>query len=306
MFKIQHSDPAVLYPDFLSKSDYYDTDSHINALGSLKVISNVLNEFGYPNLPEPDLDDVLFHADLTRMMGDDKKEKVKKFKGFTGLPKSLLGKGNPIFESYTLNHALGSNTGALIFRFNPYALFNRRIILFGDSFFSNRLDVYQNIFSEVVFFRVPYILEDVVKALEPDIVLTGNTERYLYNVPNSNKPRPWFMNYISKKYDTNKISERDREGLNSLFSGKDSSSYKKKFGSRLTNLPRDPSKLVNLNESHIKNNADFRFIRDMAINLQETDIGAAYYLLTLAHTVRPDGPFTKKKMIQFRNESYSK
>lgn len=226
IFSNRHVHPSVFYPK-LSITDYFLSDTHINVIGTLKLINNILLDFGYSSLPRPILENKNFIGDLGKMIGKNNGEEVETIKGFHGLPIESI-------DMYSLYPSLKSNAGQVIFRFNPNAIHNRRLVLFGTSSFSDRIDVYQYVFSEVIFFRSSYILDDVVRTLEPDIVLTGNAERHLYNVPNANKSKPWFLNYISNKYDSKLVTERAREAFTALFSGRESKEYIDMFGSRLS------------------------------------------------------------------------
>ena len=209
--------PEVIYPQ-LGVEDYHLHDTHINDIGSFKVVSKVLEDIGYPLLPEPNYLNKKKHGDLMKMLGNDSLENIKVINGFKKMP----------FEpkEYNLNSALKGNTGDIKFLFNKDSLYNRRLVLFGDSFFEFSLRVYSLIFNEVIYLRNPYILDDIVRILQPDIVFTANTERYLFSVPDSERDKPWFMNYFSKKFNSNLLGEEDRRAFESIFSGRHSKLYK--------------------------------------------------------------------------------
>lgn len=211
----------VIYPH-LNTEDYHLHDTHINDVGSFKVVSEVMETLNYPSLPEPLFIDTQKSGDLMKMLGRDDLENVKIINGFAGLPFEPL--------EFTLGAALKGNTGDMKILFNPKALHNSRLILFGDSFFEFGLKVYSLLFTEVIYLRKPYILDDVVKILEPDIVLTANTERYLYNVPDCHKDTPWFMNYLNKRFNSELLSNVDRKAFEAMFSNKRSKLYKDFFG----------------------------------------------------------------------------
>ncbi len=218
----------VAYPK-LSVEDYHLHDTHINDVGSFKVISKVLQMLNYPSLPLPLFINAKKNGDLMKMLGRDDTENIKIINGFTGLLFKPL--------EFNLGAALKGNTGDVKILFNPKALYNSRLMLFGDSFFEFTLRVYSSLFTEVIYFRKPYILDDVVKILKPDIVLTANTERYLCSVPNCHKDTPWFMNYLNKRFNGELLSNADREAFEAMFSGKGSKLYKKKFGDLLRSRP---------------------------------------------------------------------
>ena len=273
IFSDKHHHPQVLYPTILPE-DYLLEDSHLNASGVLKVIEQVMKEFGYPELPKPIYGHTDLVGDLRNMLGGDSLEEIQSLKGLSGLPKNRV-------QHFSTASGLEGNTGHLYFFFNPYALYNRRLVLFGDSFFQRRFDIFKRIFSEVVYFRNPYILDDVVKVLEPDIVLTGNAERYLWHVPDCDNAKPWFMNYISNRYDSKKVPESSIKAFTALFSGKNSRAYKNMFGKKLTDLPRDIEKLSMLSENDIKTSADISFIKVMADYYEKEHPGVAHYLISL-------------------------
>lgn len=294
MFSDEHKHPDVLYADFLNESDYYKTDSHINDFGTLKVVNKVLQEFGYPRLPEALFENRDMHTDLKKMIGDNSKDNVESIIGLKNLPKTTI-------EKFAIaKEVLGGNTGEFKFRFNPYALHNKRVILFGDSFFSNQLNVYQYIFSEVFYFRVPYIIDDIMRILEPDITLTANTERYLFNVPSVNKPKPWFMNYINNRFDSKSIPDSTIDAFTALFSGRSSSAYLDRFGRRLVSLPRDQDSLSKLDISDITSSNEVNYLRDYAVGIEKNNLELAYYLMSLAHQARPNGKLIEKKLLSYK------
>lgn len=213
--------PDVLYPK-LNIEDYHLQDTHINDAGSFKVISMVLETLGYPALPKPIFIDDKKLGDLTIMLGGNNFENIKVISGFTDM----------LFEpkEFTFGSALKGNTGDIKILVNSKALYKRRLVLFGDSFFEFSLRVYSGLFNEVIYLRKPYIIDDIVRILEPAVVLTANTERYLYNVPNCNKDKPWFMNYLGRKFKNELFVDESRIAFEAMFSGKESKAYKETFG----------------------------------------------------------------------------
>ncbi|MGO2278644.1 MAG: hypothetical protein ACTH5U_07505, partial [Pseudomonadales bacterium] len=179
---------------------------------SYKVILQVLKVLGYSDLPNPLFTNDKKRGDLMKMLGRNDLEDIKKIIGFTDLPFELL--------EFNLDTALKGNTGDIKILFHPDAFYNQRLVLFGDSFFEFGLKVYSLLFSEVIYFRKPYILDDIVKILEPDIVLTSNTERYLYNVSDCHRDKPWFINYISKRFNSELLDDTDRKAFEVIFSGR--------------------------------------------------------------------------------------
>lgn len=223
------------------------------------------------------------------------RERVSTLKGFEGIPSARV-------ESYSLDSYLKNTNGQMSFKFNPNAWFNKRLVLFGTSSFNTRLDVYQCLFTEVIFIRSPYIIEEMVLALEPDVVLTSNAERHLYNVPNSQNDTPWFLKYITPNFDSSLIPKTDYIAWKALFSRKESSLYIDRFGKRLSGLPRNLDKLKKINQSDINSIADVFFLRDMAIHIEKTDLELAKHLMGLAHQARPEGKLIKSKLESYMSK----
>ena len=293
IFSNKHSKENVYYPD-LSTVDYFLQDTHINIIGTIKLLRGVLNHLHYGKLPKELLSHSYKIGDLGHMANINTHEKVSILKGFEGIPV-------PNVESYSLDTYLENTNGQMSFKFNTNALFNERLVLFGTRSFNTRLEVYQSLFSEVIFIRCPYILEEIVSVLEPDIVLSSNAERHLFNVPIYKESTPWFLNYISPNFDSKSIPRDDWLAFRALFSGRESTQYKERFGKRLSHLPRELNNLEKITISDISSTADVFFLRDMAISLEKSNLDLAIYFMSLAHEARPEGKLIKSKLDRYKN-----
>lgn len=214
LFSKAHEHSAVFYPK-LKNSDFHKEDTHCNIYGDLKIIFVILSEF-FPQIPLPNP----FLKNTTRNL--DLAQKIHE--NYTGTQvQVLVGFNNIITKSSkacSLDNALTGASGNIIYKKNPHAYYNKRILLFGDSCFQQiMLNVFVSLFKEVLFFRNPYIMEDIVQSYEPDLVLSANAERYLIAVPDSRHPIPWFMHYLSKhKFNNSNIDDKTFHMLLDLFS----------------------------------------------------------------------------------------
>lgn len=120
------------------------------------------------------------------------------FESFENLPAAIITLSN--------SEALAGNSGKIIFKYNPLAPRKKRVLLFGDSFFVGLLNIISSLYEEVIFLRSAYVLEDVANALSPDIIFTGNAERYLVNTPSCLSGSPFFLNFISSLYSPENLS----------------------------------------------------------------------------------------------------
>jgi hypothetical protein len=87
-----------------------------------------------------------------------------------------------------------SNDGLAELYFNKNAITNWRVVVFGDSFSRLHSLFLSKIFQDVAFFRTRYYHQDIVDMAKPDVVLTGNAERYL-SVVDKDENAPNFFLY---------------------------------------------------------------------------------------------------------------
>ncbi|WP_182026033.1 hypothetical protein [Vibrio rotiferianus] len=295
IFQKCHEDVCVFYPD-LGPEHYDNLDTHINDRGMYHILLHILDELNLSKPPRPFWDKKRKRGDLSIMLGDNSAtEEVEELSGIYG---------NDVYQSkrYTNAKALKGNQGHIDYLFNPYAMHNKRVILFGDSFFRTKIRMYSLIFTEVIYFRRPYVMSDVVRNLRPDIVLTGNAERYLTDVPDHRNDTPWFIIYLSDKYDSRLLSPNTIEVFKVLFSGRESQAFKERFGLKLDLVPRTRQELLDWTLDNITTREDVNYIRDVAISYEDKDIHLAIHLMSLAHLARPEGPLIKRKLDSYRRE----
>jgi len=90
---------------------------------------------------------------------------------------------DPDWRYYHTKNSVGvSNDGLSELYFNENALTQFRVVIFGDSFFRMHSLILSKIFKEVAFFRTRFFHEEIISMAKPDIVLSGNAERYLSQV----------------------------------------------------------------------------------------------------------------------------
>lgn len=216
----------VIYPN-LSESDYDSDDTHTNDQGVIKIINQILKDLNYNFRIEPKFSIGRKACDLGVMLGIPESNYLKL--------DSIFINGKEIKKQhvykYSLDKYLNSNTGDLSYTINFESPIKETLVLFGDSFFKTRLHLFSSIFEDVIYIRNPYIMEDIIKTIKPDIILSGNAERYLINPPSSSTPRPYFMNYLAHGFKT-PPSKDIITAFEALFSGRESDLFKN-FKSRL-------------------------------------------------------------------------
>ena len=107
-----------------------------------------------------------------------------------------------LFEAHNYD-AIPGNTNHIHIIRNNNAINDKKVLIFGDSFFVDFTlrDVFKYYFREIVYIRSQYLHNDIVDLYMPDIVLTGNTERYLANVDSDTNANNILMElYGNAKY----------------------------------------------------------------------------------------------------------
>ena len=160
-------------------------DSHLSDIGSLVVLRQMLNAVGVDQS----------HA-LT--MIEQRIVKPRRWPGDLGskldppLFQEVLTLA-PDWELLELNSGGGFNDGMIDILFSPHASVNKTVLLFGDSFFRMMLKHLSGVFTRVICLRTRFYHREMVELIEPDIVFTGNAERYLSHVDSDENAIPFML-----------------------------------------------------------------------------------------------------------------
>jgi hypothetical protein len=100
---------------------------------------------------------------------------------------------DPDWEFTELNSGGGFNDGMIDILFSPDAPVDRTVLLFGDSFFRMMLKHLSGVFTRVICLRTRFYHREMVELIEPDIVFTGNAERYLSHVDSDDEATPFML-----------------------------------------------------------------------------------------------------------------
>ncbi|WP_025564767.1 hypothetical protein [Psychromonas sp. SP041] len=289
----EHLMPSVIYGESITRHFYFD-DTHHNDQGLYEIIKQGLVAIGEDiSKLVPIYKQMTRQGGLGKMYGSEPhmSEHLEYFEGHT--------KG--VIQRFSLAEYLAGNSGHIDFNFNGNAIIKKRIVLFGDSFFRNSLDIFSEIFEEVIYFRNPYIFTDIVKVLTPDIVLTGNAERYLVDVPNSALPKPYFLNFFGEKFRSVDIPFNTKNMFSMLFSGRNDKEFLAWRSINLLTITRekqlDPLKIT---LDDFKTEKDFYFCYQLAVFWESKDINYSFHLIKLALKIRPNGPVLKKKHDEYK------
>jgi hypothetical protein len=173
--------PAPYLKANLKKNPYQKLDTHLSDCGALLVLRDILRKLDEPATDALDeLETLITQSKISH--GDLGGKLTPKL-----VQESINLKTNWNYRHFSSNGSF--NNGQIDIYFSPDAPIKKKILIFGDSFYRLMLTHFSKVFSEIVFLRTPYLHVEMVQLVKPDIILTGNSERYLADVsPDSNAP----------------------------------------------------------------------------------------------------------------------
>lgn len=170
--------PHVLYPADRLKAEplapFLSLDTHMTDHGSLAVLRMMLDATG-----------IEAGAALARIRS--RIVKPLRWPGDLGskFTPHLYQDGlllEPDWAVAEFRSAGGFNDGMIDILLSPDASLDRTALLFGDSFFRMMLKHLSAVFTRVVCLRTRFLHSEMVTLIRPDVIFTGNAERYLSNV----------------------------------------------------------------------------------------------------------------------------
>lgn len=191
-----HTKSNVIYPleCLYDDSCMEKYGTHYSGKGYFNVVTKMLQEIG-----EGFTEEAIYSKRIVQKQGLARMYEGKLPPAEQLYFESIKNRSSAII-TLSNSSSLEGNSGKIIFKYNPLAPRKKRVLLFGDSFFVGLLDILSHIYEEVLFLRNTFILQDVANAFRPDIIFTGNAERYLVNTPSYLDAKPFFLHYINTSY----------------------------------------------------------------------------------------------------------
>lgn len=172
---------------FNKEALYYRTDTHFNVYGELDNIQQIMTG----------------HEDAFDAYKDKVLERLYEIPGFVG---DLGKKCTPVMSEESVNFTTveeaskrysnglsKGNDGIIDIYINQNALYKKTVLIFGDSFFRSLLRHLSYFYQKVVFCRSQFFYPDIVLACSPDIVWSGNAERYCSTVQRDSQRKNFFV-----------------------------------------------------------------------------------------------------------------
>lgn len=167
-----------VYFDFTqteAEAYYHKFDTHCNLYGNINLLLKIL---------DIDEDKILQYISMV-------KNNIRLKHDFRGdLGKKIFEQRREVVVRYKANDSINfssnglqeGNNGILNIVTNEDALYNKKLLIFGDSFFNQMLVHLAHFYKEIIFCRTPFFHKEVADACSPDIIFTGSAERYLSRV----------------------------------------------------------------------------------------------------------------------------
>ena len=186
---------VVVYPldvlKCLAIPPFMPLDTHLTDAGTLVVLRVMLettriatDELDFQKITESITNPITSQGDLGSKIGKNIYQT-----NITLLPK---------WKFFEIRSPGGFNDGMVDMVFSPSAKFDKTVLLFGDSFFRMMLRHMSGIFTKIICLRTRFFHLEMIEAIKPDVIFSGNAERYLSNVE-SDSDAPFFPIYPAIK-----------------------------------------------------------------------------------------------------------
>ena len=180
----------VLYPlKALRDSNqptFHSDDTHMNTVGNVIVLNEILTSL----YSEFDIHDFINDLDKLKKTVNTKGDLSSKF---DDKPREVEIFSAPKSSNAFHNGVIGGNNGIADIYINDSATYNKQVLIFGDSFFRGILPVLSFFFQKILFLRTPFFHKEMSYLFSPDIIFTGNVERYMANIKSDGEASPFFL-----------------------------------------------------------------------------------------------------------------
>jgi hypothetical protein len=177
---------SILYLlEFLKKEEMdYSTflkyDTHMSDKSYLAISNLLLDTVGLNPISSDDYSfkTKVFQGDLFKMLNYKKIHK-EEFFTFT----------RNIYKTYSIGNRgfLKGNSNEVYITHSFKKKSSKKLLIFGDSFFKDIIKILKPYFRDILYVRSRNMEYDIIELYQPDIVFTGNSERYLSKVDADNK-----------------------------------------------------------------------------------------------------------------------
>jgi hypothetical protein len=203
-----------IYPkSVVGNSDSYaKTDTHLSHQGSMELLESILvPDFSdyWPGFLKHTDESLNFRQKFCGDLGRKFEPKIQERVTLYSAP-----------SSYSVEHngVSGMNDGLLCISVNEKSVTERRLLIFGDSFFRMLLPRLSYFYREIIFCRSRFFHYELIDLFGPDTVYTGTAERYLSGCVRDEE-RPHFLLIPLLKGKTSRPTPGFAQALSNLGAG---------------------------------------------------------------------------------------
>ena len=169
---------TVFYPlEYLRKieennSCFLKLDTHMTDYANVQIVNYLLKKLDL----ESNIDTDKFSlenmsGDLANMINSPMQHKEK-----------ILTIDSKMVYSFDNRKYLPSNSNNIVITYSKNSITSQRLLIFGDSFFKSLLKFLTPFFRDIVYIRSAFMHHDIVELYNPDVIFTGNAERYMSKI----------------------------------------------------------------------------------------------------------------------------
>jgi hypothetical protein len=171
------------------------TDTHYSARGNILITSAILQDL----FPEAQTEFLSRSRSLLKTREIDKGDLGRKLSPPRTEVVDSLSKHIVPFEIGS--NGISGSDGIMDLIASHSALSAKTLLIFGDSFFRALLPMLAVFYQRIVFCRSRFLHSEIIKAIQPDHIFTGQAERYL-TLCTPDSQRPHFLSYPYTKSHT--------------------------------------------------------------------------------------------------------
>lgn len=268
-------------------STFHKLNTHNSDVGYYQISTEILNnlEIETISLEEIPSMNLQVSGDLAKMLNSPDKST----ESFLKLPFDMS-------ESFTIGNQefLPGNTNDVLISFNAQSLTTKRALIFGDSFFKGTIKFLKPYFKDILYIRSQHIHKEIIEGFSPDIVLSGNAERYLNKVESDSAA----SNFIMKLYG-NKLYNPSASYIKALDAQLSFAFYPNTYKNWVASIKESFSlkDFQSLSERITTHSQPADILREVALCFEKAqDVDTAYKVMKQALQLRPNGPFIIKKV----------
>jgi hypothetical protein len=172
-------------------SSFKKYDTHMTDRACYLIASELMGFLGFSLNDYPyEVDKRLESGDLGYMINSSDKNEEE----------LVFLKSSHVYRTSNMRHISG-NSNSIYLTHAPKGRTKFRLLIFGDSFFKDLIKYLEPFFIDIMYVRSSTMQYDIIALYKPDVIFTGNAERYLFHIDSDKEDTGFLWNlYGNKNY----------------------------------------------------------------------------------------------------------